>query len=644
MKALPEPPRLRILKPYELAGTEFDLEMGTTSIGRQKSNHVVLQDALVSRIHAQIHYDAQAAIIEDLGGKNPIRLNGEHIQSQALRHGDHIVIGQTELEYHDPTATPTHSLKVIRDSHATKHDSTFEEDGGNISLDAQTVAFERPDLTQPTVAEKEYGRLSRLYRFSEELMSCEEPDDVFELLLSTATQEIEAERGFIGLARSGGDVEGDDTLLSLTVVRFWDPIRGDKAQSIEMSETIFNHITRQRRAVLVQDLPHRQDFGMSVVDLQIRSFICAPLVHGNHFIGLVYVDTRNQRDEFDRSDLEFVSSLARLAALALQNFENQTRLQRENERLRSLSSSEGEVKVIGDDAKLQQIFSIIEKVAPRDTSVLVAGENGTGKELIARAIHNRSTRKDEAFIAVNCGAIPPTLVESELFGHEKGAFTGADQRTLGKFEMANGGTLFLDEVGDMPLDMQVKILRALQERKFYRVGGKSEVEVDIRVISATNQDLQKLIEEGKFREDLFFRLAVVTLDVPPLRERGEDVITIAKHFLNGYSNQEVKITKPARECLLKYHWPGNIRELRNVLEQALILGDGKKIKPQDLPPNISKSSRGKLNFTLKSLFEVEKQYIYRVLEETGGNKAQAANILGIARETLYQKLKQYDSD
>jgi transcriptional regulator with PAS, ATPase and Fis domain len=288
------------------------------------------------------------------------------------------------------------------------------------------------------------------------------------------------------------------------------------------------------------------------------------------------------------------------------------------------------------------VFRMIEKVAPRDASVLIQGENGTGKELIARAIHRRSTRSDQPFIAVNCGAIPPNLVESELFGYEKGAFTGAAQTTPGKFELANGGTLFLDEIGDMPLDMQVKILRALQERRFFRVGGNKEIEVDIRVLSATNQDLQKQIDLGQFREDLYFRLAVVTIAVPPLRERGDDVLTIANHFLEAASPQKVQLTKQASECLLKYPWPGNIRELRNVLEQAVIMGDGKRITPQDLPPRVAKVGLGKLSFQLKSLAEMEKRYIQRVLEETEGNKAQAAAILGISRETLYQKLKQFD--
>lgn len=633
MVSTDERPRIRILRPTELSGHTYELESGTSFIGRQKTNTIVLKDSLVSRKHAQILFDGDAAVIEDLGGKNPIRVNGDNVKSQTLNHGDRVLIGQTELVFEYPGRSPVHSLEVVRD------DTVFEDSDGNISVNAETIPFEPIDLQSLPMAEKVYGRLSRLYRFSEEVLSIEDEDSLFELLLNVATQETAAERGFLSLAPA----LSEGPLTSINVVKFWDLEQGERAQSIQMSETIFNHILQQRAAVLIRDLPKCEDFGMSVIDLQIRSFICAPMVLGDDFLGLVYVDTRSQRDQFDRSDLEFVSAIARLASLALQSHRSQVKLRDENTRLRQVGSGSG--ALVGNHPKMVEIFRIIEKVASRDTSVLVLGENGTGKELIARAFHDRSTRKDGPFVAVNCGAIPPNLVESELFGYEKGAFTGANQRTEGKFEQANGGTLFLDEIGDMPLDMQVKILRALQERKFYRVGGKDEIEVDIRVISATNQDLQALIEDGRFREDLYFRFAVVTIEVPALKDRGEDVLTIARQFVSSYAQEEdVSITKAAEDCLLKYHWPGNIRELRNVLEQAIILGDGKKISPQDLPPNISKTSRGKLSFQLKSLADMEKQYIFRVLEETGGNKTRAASILQISRETLHQKLKQYKTD
>jgi Nif-specific regulatory protein len=610
----------------------YPLKEGRTGIGRSAESTIVLQDSLVSRQHAELDFDGSIVVLRDLGGKNPVRVNGKDVKECQLYDGDRITIGRSELVFEHAAARTSGPLRVVRGGKGI-----FESGLGGISLDAATIVFGKEDLNEPAVPAKIHGRLASLYKVSEDLLKVSDEEQLYDIVLSTATQETGAERGFLGLSVEGQELDP----YALNVVRFWDPVDQGGAQRLEMSETILNHIQRDRKAVLVRDVADHHDFGASVLDLKIRSFICVPILHGDRFFGLVYVDTRGGREQFDRSDLEFVSAIGRLTGLGLENLRIHRKLQRENEKLRSLVSGGGEL--IGSSEAMKGMFLLMEKVAPRDTSVLIVGENGTGKELIARAIHQRSARRDKPFVAVNCGAIPPNLVESELFGYEKGAFTGANLTTEGKFDLAHGGTLFLDEIGDMPLDMQVKILRALQERKFYRVGGKKEIAVDIRVISATNRDLKKSIEEGSFREDLYFRLAVVTIEVPALRDRGNDILEIAEHFLLQGSSP-ITITRPAQDCLLKYHWPGNIRELRNVLEQAVILGDGKKITPSDLPPHIGKTGRGKMVFRLKPLDEVEKQYIHRVLEETDGNKAKASSILGISRETLYQKLKQYDRE
>lgn len=632
MESMAQVPKIRILTPEQGGDAVFPLEEGRVSIGRSAENTIVLQDSLVSRHHAELEIDGESVVLKDLGGKNPIRVNGEEVQGHRLLHGDRITIGNSELLFEFPLNAAKNPLRVVKDNRPG-----FDAGMGGISLDAATVVFGKPNLSVSAEVEQGYSRLARLYQVSEDLLRVTDENQLFQLVLAAATQETAAERGFLGLSIEGQESDPH----GLDIVQFWDPVRKAEAQTLEMSETILSQIQRERKAVLVRDVPDRHDFGASVIDLKIRSFICVPITHGERFLGLIYVDTRGSRQQFDRSDLEFTSAIGRLAGLTLENLRIQKKVQRENEKLRSLVSGTGEL--IGSSEAMKGIFRLIDKVAPRDASVLVTGENGTGKELIARAIHARSPRRDKPFVAVNCGAIPPNLVESELFGYEKGAFTGAQNTTEGKFDLADGGTLFLDEIGDMPLDMQVKILRALQERRFYRVGGKEEVVVDIRVVSATNQDLKKAITDGNFREDLYFRLAVVTVEVPPLRDRGDDIAEIAESFL-GQGESGVVITPPARECLAKYHWPGNIRELRNVLEQAVILGDGKRITPSDLPPHIRKTAQGKMIFRLKALAEVEKQYILRVLEETDGNKAKAAQVLGISRETLYQKLRLYGHD
>jgi DNA-binding NtrC family response regulator len=304
--------------------------------------------------------------------------------------------------------------------------------------------------------------------------------------------------------------------------------------------------------------------------------------------------------------------------------------------------------MIGSGPAMQRVFELVKKVAPANASVVITGESGTGKEVVARAVHSLSQRKDKAFVALNCGAIPPTLIESELFGYERGAFTGADQRRLGNFELAHGGTLFLDEIGELPIEMQGKFLRVLEERKVRRIGGKSEVEIDVRVICATNRDLKEEIKRGRFREDLYFRLHVFTIHLPPLKERREDVPLLVHHFIekfNGETGKHVQGVSPsAMDVLQNYAWPGNIRELRNTVERAMILTDGETIDEEHLPPDMrpTRPEAATLRVPLGiQLREVEKEYILASLQKNGGNKARTAEILGISEKTLYNKLNRY---
>ncbi|MBI5746506.1 MAG: sigma-54-dependent Fis family transcriptional regulator [Nitrospirae bacterium] len=310
--------------------------------------------------------------------------------------------------------------------------------------------------------------------------------------------------------------------------------------------------------------------------------------------------------------------------------------------------------IIGRSEKMQDVFEKIKIIAPTDTTVLINGESGTGKELVANAIHYNSPRKDEAFIKVSCAALPETLLEAELFGHEKGAFTGALKQKKGRFELAHKGTLFLDEIGEITQAVQVKLLRVLQEQEFERLGGTSTISIDVRIICATQRDLKKEVQKGTFREDLYYRLNVVPVPLPPLRERKEDVLLLAEHFLNIYSRQMNRqgknLSLDAREFLLKYDFPGNVRELENAIKRALTLCRDKEIQPWDLPEDICNICRegikigDKINYsepltTVLPLFE--KQYISQVLKETKGNKTLASKMLGISRKTLWEKCKLY---
>jgi two-component system NtrC family response regulator len=305
--------------------------------------------------------------------------------------------------------------------------------------------------------------------------------------------------------------------------------------------------------------------------------------------------------------------------------------------------------MIGQSKIMQDIIALIERVANSNASVLITGESGTGKEVAAVAIHQNSPRRNEPFIPVNCAALPEHLLESELFGHERGAFTGATARKLGRFELADKGTIFLDEIAEMSLNMQAKLLRVLQEKSFERVGGTETLSLDVRVIAATNRQLDEAIRKGQFREDLFYRLNVIHIHLPPLRERKEDIPLLAKHFLNkfGHTYQVEKISPEAMELLCNYHWPGNIRELQNVIERSAIICRGKIIYPEHLPRELYAPSKSTTDLVIEfpdqgiSLEELEKELILKALEKSGGNQTKAAQLLGITRSALLYRSQKY---
>jgi DNA-binding NtrC family response regulator len=334
--------------------------------------------------------------------------------------------------------------------------------------------------------------------------------------------------------------------------------------------------------------------------------------------------------------------------MTVQKIEKMVNLRRENKILKErLKERYSFSRIIGKNHKMQQIYSLIEKIAPTSATVLITGESGTGKELVANAIHQNSPRKDKPFIGVNCSALSESLLESELFGHEKGSFTGALKEHSGRFEAADGGTLFLDEIGDISQVIQVKLLRVLQERCFEKVGGSKSLSVDVRIIAATNKDLPSAMKEGTFREDLYFRLNVIQLDLPPLRDRSSDIPLLAEKFKNDIAlknnRPEMTISRSAMEHLMSYSWPGNVRELINVVERAVILTDGNEITPQVLPPVFFKADPKNTKTSLK-LSDVEKNHIIYVIDQCSGNISKAARMLGVDRKTLYNKMKQYEDE
>jgi len=335
--------------------------------------------------------------------------------------------------------------------------------------------------------------------------------------------------------------------------------------------------------------------------------------------------------------------------LVVQRALEKRRLRLENEYLRKQLGTKNEPEeIIGKSEPMQRIFEMVRKIAPTDSTVLIAGESGTGKELVAKSIHNNSLRRDNEFVAVDCGALVETLLESELFGHVRGSFTGATQTKHGSLELANGGTFFFDEVANLSLNMQSKLLRVIQEREIKPVGSEKKVPIDVRIIAASNQDLRNAIKEKTFREDFFYRLSVFPIHLPLLRERRDDIPLLVEHFVEKHNKKNRKgtitIAEETMELILKYSWPGNVRELENAIERALILNDDGIILPRNLPWYIRDTEEDKeikLPKRLASLHEVERQHIEYVLEKTGWNKSKTARLLGIDRKTLHHKIKKY---
>jgi Nif-specific regulatory protein len=448
-------------------------------------------------------------------------------------------------------------------------------------------------------------------------------------IMNAALKTLKAERGFIALVDEN---TGD---LSCEMVR------GEKGseltEKLEVSRTIVHKVLSDGVSILTVNAQEDTQFdkAKSVRDYKIRAAICAPLVFRDEILGVIYLDNRASFGSFSQDDQMFLIALCHQAGVALGNARLHRRVVQENVWLEN--TLKPKFQILGESDKMKRVFDTIKKVAPTHITVLVQGDTGTGKELVAKAIHTLSPRKEFAFVPVNCAAIPKELIESELFGHEKGAFTGATNAREGKFQTAHGGTIFLDEIGDMSLDLQAKVLRILEDRELQRVGGNKSISVDVRVIAATNKDLAKAVEEGTFREDLYYRLNVVVVKLPTLKERRQDILPLVEYFMAG---RVKKISTKAKRLMESYDWPGNVRELRNCVDRAVVLGDGKTIQPEDLPFALRKDGQV-IPAPLETLDQMEEDHIVRVLRYTNRNKSDAAKILGITRQTLDNKIKKY---
>jgi transcriptional regulator with GAF, ATPase, and Fis domain len=476
--------------------------------------------------------------------------------------------------------------------------------------------------------------MMKLSDFNRRLLEIRAIPDQIETLLDAVIDVVHANKGFVILLRDG-DPE-------IAAARNVDRETIPDAVT-QLSDSILRRCIDTRQPLIVSDAVNDTMFNSSesVLDLQLSSVMVAPLIAQGQLLGLIYVGNDNVVNLFEQPSLEVLTVFAGQASLILQNAILLNQLTTDRDRIAEELEAQRFGDIIGSCPSLQEVFRRVEKVAVADINVLITGETGTGKELFARELHRRSNRAEGPFIVVNCGAIPENLMESELFGHVRGAFTGAVSTRQGSFQAADGGTLFLDEIGEMPLALQVKLLRALQERVVVKVGDTKPQSVDIRVLAATNRDLEASIKEATFREDLYYRLNVVNLHLPPLRERGDDIVILAKFLLNKYATEFGAtingFTPKALDAMQSYDWPGNVRQLENRIKKAIVLADKTLIGPEDL--DLGGDSRRAVVPLTQAREDFTRQYILEVLERNGGNRTRTARDLGVDPRTVFRYLE-----
>ncbi len=597
-------------------------------LGRSREVDLRVYDETASRRHASIELLDGRWCLRDLGSANGTTLNGERIAGEAvLFDGDVITIGKVSLRFLSGDGADRETVVPTADGEAVE-------------------AAVDPEAADPFREGADGAAMRRLRLVCDGAVACTEasdPQDVPGALLALIVETLEPQRATICLTSPK-----DDGKIGVQIAAAF-----PEGAAPPVSKTLRQRVLEAGEAVLIRDAAEEEtSSSLSIVRSRYRSTLAAPLKTSEGVVGFVSVEAEDP-GRFGPQDLRALAAAARQAALALRNLRRLSGARAEVQRL-AAESQGGAPELLGASAQMQRIRDQIGKAAAADSPVLITGETGTGKELVARNLHAQSPRADRPFVALNCAALVEGLLESEFFGHEKGAFTDASEQRDGRIAEAADGTLFLDEVGDLSASLQAKLLRVLSEHTYTRVGGRDQLEMKCRVLCATNRDLKAMVEEGTFREDLYYRLAVLVIPVPPLRERDGDVVVLAEAGLERLAarmgRRVPNISEEARETLSSYDWPGNVRELFNVLERALVLLDGNEMTPDDLPrelrePRSERSSDGKdtasTDTRVYNLRELEKEAVRAALEKTGGKKGEAAALLGVSWPTLNRKIKTY---
>jgi Nif-specific regulatory protein len=615
-----------------LKGTTVLLAEAETVIGREPGNAVAISDPLVSRRHCSIRRDDNGRVqVSDLESLNGTFVNGLPARDKALEHGDYIKIGSSEFIFLLNGAPIEEVLLVEPEDEQQLTTMSFKVDGDS------AIFLQPPRAIEKRASNTRYERdLAALLRISSAINAIRQVEDLQARVLEMIFEVMPVERAAILLVSKNVEDFISGTYRDRT---------SDGTQPFRISRTIGQQVLRDGVAVIASD---EQIKGTeSLIASRVRSLLCVPMMVFGSTLGIIYADTTETTIELDEHHLQLLTAIASIAAVALEHARYVEWLQGENQRLQKEVNIEHDM--VGDSARIHEVHQFVTRVAPADSNVLILGESGTGKELVARAIHRNSKRAKGPFVAINCAALGEQLLESELFGHERGAFTNAVVQKKGKIEIADGGTLFLDEVAELAPNLQAKLLRVLQEREFERVGGTRSIKVDIRLVAATNRDLNEAIKASRFRQDFFYRLNVVSITLPPLRERREDIPLLATYFVQKYSREAGRpvggITPAAHAILKNYPWPGNVRELQNAIERAVVLGTSDHIRPEDLSEALLETRQSAETEVVRyheAVNKAKRDLILRALEETGGNFTEAAKLLDLHPNYLHRLVSNMD--
>ncbi len=612
--------------------TEFLLGDEEAVIGRDVTATVCVNSRSASRRHCTVRRNGDQYLIKDLGSSNGTLVNGLPITEYVLRHGDRIAISDALFVFAaDQAADLPLRAEVMesRDAEALEF-ATIQQ--------AEPLYRNPQRLLASMQSQRQANNVQALLEINRKAATLREPDELEQALLDAAFQLTPAESAavlfFEQLDAPATSVTGQNRSSQLT-------------SKIQFSQTVVRRVLNEQVAVLARNTGAEEALK-NVASLAAggnQSILCVPLLAHERSLGVLYLSIRNAAQVFDETHLETMTGVAAVVGISLANAFDFQRMRAQAALLRT--ALEQDRPMIGESPAMKKIYDIIAKVAPAETTVLLLGESGTGKEVAARTLHRNSRRAEKAFVAVNCATLGDNLLESELFGHEKGAFTGAVGLKKGLLETADGGTVFLDEVAELPMTVQAKMLRVLQEREFSRLGSTRPIKVNLRLIAATNKDLRAAVAAGSFREDLWHRLNVVALRMPPLRERREDIPLLANFFLARSSQRcerrVLGMTAEARELVQQYDWPGNVRELENAIERAVVLGSDSEIQVNDLPESIwegAPATPGSLTYHA-ALSEAKKKIVTQALESTGGNYTEAARRLGVHVTYLHRLMKAF---